>query len=412
MEYFVFKYLWLIVLLPKTAQLGCFGTIAVIMAYKSNKAYKINGDSVNFSFLVPNILFLLAIIISTITHSHDMDRIFAAVNTCLITFIAILFYNLYSKANIDYERISRYMFMNFIILCAMWLTYKVLKLQVPSILGRSIGGLDYLYGVQTTRFSAYLEYVNLVVYMVIYTFSMSIYYAYKNFNNIIYLLYSIFPLFIVLATNSRTGLPIAIVLSSVAMGVKFFDAIYSCYINNRLLFIILVLFLLFVFVILFHSLIFDVLSDALMKREGSTNTRSALYNASIKKMLDESPIIGCGIKDIWNSLPYGSHSTFLGMFYKTGILGGTIFFCGIFVTSINILKMKIFTKNILVLKIAYYCLIAISLLEDLDGSDWNIVLFMIFLAILKKHDLYEMIITERKNSYEYASTSEYNCSGV
>ena len=238
--------------------------------------------------------------------------------------------------------------------------------------------------------------MNLVVYILIYTFSMSIFYVYKYFNNVLYLVYSLFPLWIVMATNSRTGFPIAIVISFVAIGVKFFDVIYSYYINNRFLFIIVMMTLLVVLIVLFHSSISDVLLDVFAKREGSTNTRKDLYIVSIKKMLEESPIIGCGIKDIWNNLPYGSHSTFLGMFYKTGILGGTIFLCGMVVTTFNIFKMKIFTKDIFVLKIAYYCLIAISMLEDLDGSDWNIVLFMIFLAVLKNKVLRSDINREGK----------------
>ena len=151
MEYFVFKFLWIIVLLPKTVQLGCFGVIAIVMIRKSNSMCKITRDSVNFSFLLPNILLLLAIISSAIMRSHDVERIFAAINTCLITFIAVKFYNIYLKVNINYEKISRYMLINFMILCAIWFAYKALGLQAPSILGRSIGGMDYLYGIQTTR---------------------------------------------------------------------------------------------------------------------------------------------------------------------------------------------------------------------------------------------------------------------
>lgn len=411
MDYFVFKFLWVIVLLPKTMQLGWFGIIALVLMCKNNSKCIVKRDSVNFSFLLPNIILLFSIIISLLVRTHDVKRILAAVNTCLITFIAVEFYNWYLKADMDYAKISRYMFINFMILGMLCLLYRVLGVQTPSILGRTLGSMDYIYGIQTTRFSAYLEYVNLVVYFCIYTFSMSIYYAYKHLNNILYLIYSLLPMWIVIATNSRTGFPIAVMLSFVAIGVRFCNVLYSYFTKNRYMFIAVMILLLFMVIVLFHSSISNVLLDAIVKREGSTNTRKALYIASIQKMLEESPIIGCGIKDIWNNLPYGSHSTFLGMFYKTGILGGTVFLCGMVVTTFKIFKMKIYTKNVISLKIAYYCLIAISMLEDLDGSDWNIVLFMVFLAVLKKQDLRKEIFT-RGFIYEHAGSSEYNCSGI
>ena len=397
MEEFVFKFLWIIVLLPKPVQLCCFGVIATVMIRKCNGMCKINRDSVIFSFLLPNILFVIAIISSAIMRSHDIYRIFAAINTCLITFIAVMFYNIYLNVKINYEKISQYMLINFLILCAIWVLYKVLGLQEPSILGRTIGGEDLIYGIQTSRFLAYLEYANLVVYFIIYTFSISIFYVYKHFNKALYLVYCLCPLWIVMATNSRTGFPIAVVISFVAIGVKFFDRIYSYYAKNRFLFLIAMMTLLVVLVILFRASIIDILIDALAKREGSNNTRMTLYILSIRKMLEESPIIGCGIKDLWNNYPYGSHSTFLGMFYKTGILGGVIFLCGMVVTTFNIFKMEIFTKEFFILKMAYYCLILLSILEDLDGTDWNIVLFMIFLAVFKKQSLRNDIELEGKS---------------
>ena len=59
--------------------------------------------------------------------------------------------------------------------------------------------------------------------------------------------------------------------------------------------------------------------------------------------------------------------------------------------------MEIFTKEFFILKMAYYCLILLSILEDLDGTDWNIVLFMIFLAVFKKQSLRNDIELEGKS---------------
>ena len=58
-------------------------------------------------------------------------------------------------------------------------------------------------------------------------------------------------------------------------------------------------------------------------REGSNATRGNIYSASIEKAFAESPLIGMGIKDLspYDLIPYGSHSTYVGFFYKTGIIG-------------------------------------------------------------------------------------------
>lgn len=57
-------------------------------------------------------------------------------------------------------------------------------------------------------------------------------------------------------------------------------------------------------------------------REGSSALRFLVYQHSITEMLNSHPLIGFGIKarDEY-AIPIGSHSTFVGVLYKTGVIG-------------------------------------------------------------------------------------------
>ena len=384
MRYFIFKYLWLIVILPKAVQFCCFGMIALLMAYHTRTMTKIRNDSVNGTFLLTNILFLFSMILAIILKEHETDRIFAAINTCAITFIAVMLYNSYSRLILNYYKISKYMCINFIILFIVWLIFIIVGDQAPLIFGRGLCGNEWFNGTLALRFNAYLEYVNLVVYMILYTFPLSLYYASKKLHEIFFIMYMVLPVFITISTHSRSGIPVVILMSFVVLGTRYFNRIYSFVINNKTLICVFLGMMVISVIIIFNTQLENVISIVLKSRQGSTNTRSLLYTLSINQMLKESPFIGLGIKDMWNSYPLGSHSTYLGMFYKTGIIGGSLFLCGFAVMSIKIFMKKVYDKYNFALKISYFGILLLSVLEDLDGADWNIVLFLIFISIINR----------------------------
>ena len=69
------------------------------------------------------------------------------------------------------------------------------------------------------------------------------------------------------------------------------------------------------------------------------------------------------------------------MYYKTGIVGGTIFLLGVICTSIRLWRKKDSSRAVLIFTISFYCLLAISIFEDLDGVNWNITMFLVLFAI-------------------------------
>jgi len=64
-------------------------------------------------------------------------------------------------------------------------------------------------------------------------------------------------------------------------------------------------------------------SDALAYRGASSGYRFSLYQFGIERASSFAPLLGFGVKhDVPQfMIPVGSHSTFIGAFYKTGILG-------------------------------------------------------------------------------------------
>lgn len=59
-------------------------------------------------------------------------------------------------------------------------------------------------------------------------------------------------------------------------------------------------------------------------RAGSSELRFRVYELSIKSVLDQHPLLGFGVKhreDNITVIPIGSHSTFISIFYKSGLLG-------------------------------------------------------------------------------------------
>lgn len=109
-------------------------------------------------------------------------------------------------------------------------------------------------------------------------------------------------------------------------------------------------------------------------REGSNNMRSSIYAMSWKRMISESPIIGKGIKDyLGNSgYPYGSHSTYLGSFYKAGLVGGIVYIASILTLLIKIFSVKCTNNMDILKKYSIVMILALLFVEDIDGANWSI----------------------------------------
>lgn len=132
-------------------------------------------------------------------------------------------------------------------------------------------------------------------------------------------------------------------------------------------------------------------------RVASNGMRSYIYTSSITRMLRENPFIGIGIKDMiaQYGYPYGSHSTYIGVFYKTGIAGGLIYILSILYISTKTLKSKSKTNLHFLFKVSIVCALILMCVEDIDGTNWAIFLMYFLLSQLRG---------ESQNEYE----SNYN----
>jgi len=127
-----------------------------------------------------------------------------------------------------------------------------------------------------------------------------------------------------------------------------------------------------------EELIFTLINS----RAGSNNTRMQIYSESIVLTFTKSPIWGLGIKKISESgYPLGSHSTYIGVFYKTGIIG-TLIFTGVLISIIRIL-IKVHNKTTFQAEAIFLLMLLLEFaVEDIDGADWVIVLLFAIIGII------------------------------
>lgn len=93
--------------------------------------------------------------------------------------------------------------------------------------------------------------------------------------------------------------------------------------------------------------ILQAIEHILLTREGSTYSRIDLYLYSIGQLRGIDWILGFGIKPRLTifSIPLGSHSTYVSLLYKTGVLGLAFFLVFQIVLISNWYRLKAFARN-------------------------------------------------------------------
>lgn len=383
-EYLMFKYLWLIVLLPKEVQFGVMGLMALgLYCKKSSTKLRLSKDVYALLLLSTNTIFAFSICYNVAITTHDSTRIFAAINTCLITFVSIAFYNYYKLYPVNVAKVGKYMLKNSIILMLIYMLYIAVGSRGNlSFMPFPLCGTDWLNGVQSLRFSGYMEYTNAVIFYVIQLIPASLYFIGAQYSKFWQIVYLGVMLLIAIGTHSRSGSILIGIIVTVSLIYVFQEKIGYIYKKYRSQIFLVGGIMAIILVAIFRVEIIKQFDDILNARAGSTGTRLYIYTASLHRMITKSPIIGCGIKDILDGTeyPYGSHSTYIGMLYKTGILGG-----GLYILATVYACHRVFKKRPIGYGIIFHmCVLAIfalAIVEDIDGTDWNIVAQMTFYAI-------------------------------
>lgn len=391
MKYIIFKYLWLFAVLPKMMQLPLLAIVFVLIVREEKQsslfAYDFKSDVYLIILLVCNAIHVFSIMVNGITGQYPLARLLAAGNTISIAYLGMGFYLFYSRIKIDLTKVGKYMFVNLNILVALCALYFIIGDRGDIPLLGSLSGWDQVQGEDTTRFIAYLDYPNMIVFMYLYCYAFAVDYLSRRINKFFLLGIEVLYILPMAAARSRTGVVCGLGMLTVSILLTPNDMITAIYLKyKRKIWTYGAICVVLCGIVLWKELM-AVLEQFLSYRAGSTATRSIIYGASLEKMLTESPIWGCGIKGIIPEvgLPYGSPSTYLGMFYKTGILGGSLYLVATVIAVFRIIRRQEYTKLDILLSFAFLALFAFAMLEDIDGANWNAVMFMSLFALCFKN---------------------------
>ena len=388
---FPIVFFWALVFLPKYVQLVFFCLYFIVLASRYGRKKKY--DTFFLFQMIYLVIFGTSIFFNSFIGSHETVRIFAALNTWIINCIAVGSYAIYKNENvIDSDKLSKYCFINLVTLIALNLIYLLSSgAKNVFILGHALCGADWVEGVYTTRFYGFLDYANMVVFTVLFFYPLAL--KRINKSKIAKLLLTIGSFVTIYTTNSRSGLVLFLFITVLYIFVGRNNKIFSFLKRNKkslMVFFIIAIAILATPGSRYISGYFDKLMNM---RIASNGMRSYIYTSSITRMLRENPFIGIGIKDMiaQYGYPYGSHSTYIGVFYKAGIAGGLIYILSILYIITPALKAKSKTNLHFLFRISIVCALALMCVEDIDGTNWAIFLMYFLLSQLRG---------ESQNEYE------------
>lgn len=380
--YIFLSSIFAISLLPKNIQMFLIIILLIILL---NSRKKIYISKKIIPFIIMGIIHFISILTSYLTYNHEYSRIFAACNTALIWIIGGLIYSIIEKNDVDFKKINKICYINILILTflgiIMILVEKTAIINNVSVFGRSLMGEDWINGQKSMRLLAFMEYANLVSMFYFLVFPFAYDYVVQNKSRGFIIIFSLLSFIPVYLSGSRISKLLLIVL------------IYFILLNfasdskkkmNTL--IIFTIFISTFALLIYGTQIEEKINQLLNSREGSTTTRLNIYLESINITLEKSPVIGCGIKDYIGDYPLGSHSTYIGFFYKTGFLGLLFAMIGVLGFFKKIIKSNLYY----IYKVCFILFLIMCCVEDIDGANWLGILFFIIMGFyiqkIKKGD--------------------------
>lgn len=380
-DYYLFYFLWPIVIAPKEIQFIIIFSILLNLL----RTHKLFFDTLSYFIFVFIIIYLFSIIYNVIGNSYELSRILATINTFSIWIFALIFYLIFKSISIDNITVKKVTFINYCILIILWfcsiLLHYITNLPSFTIGNRVLYYTEWFGDMSVIRFVGFMEYSNLIImfFMFFYPFYLSYVLSFKQ--KILRVFSIIIGLLPIVTTFSRSGYLIIVTYLLILCVVSLYKKI------NKKLFISAALFTLSIVILItiytkFTNDILSILQELLNAREGSNKSRSYLLEESIQVTIENSPLIGMGLKA--NSsigYPLGSHSTLLGFFYKTGIIGlitGSIIFL---IINLKMLFYRV-SKDKIIMKISLFMMFPLFIFEDIDGSNWLLVFYFLLIAFI------------------------------
>ncbi|KAA0958722.1 O-antigen ligase family protein [Planococcus sp. ANT_H30] len=377
----LFYMLWPILIVPKEIQFFLLLPIALMLV----KKHKIYFDLLSF-FLGSYVwVYVFSIVANLTTRSSEFTRILAAINSLSIWVLAIVFYLIFKNTQLPMKNFIKIGFINYLLLIAIWAVSMVIhsltSLGALSFLGRTLYYTETFNQEVVARFVGLMDYSNLIVMFCLFFYPLYFMHVRQFTSKIVQLLFLVIGIFPLISSYSRSGY--LVFGAATAIGVVYY--LYKSL--NREVFYFGAFLTLSVALALFYtadlnSAVRLQVEELLTAREGSNDSRTIILAESIDLTMQDSPITGMGIKDNSSTgYPLGSHSTFIGFFYKTGTLGlmlGTWLFVFI---NLKILLLKS-TLDRKILSVFIFMMPLIFIVEDIDGANWLICLYFVFVAVL------------------------------
>ena len=370
LNYGIFKYLWIVILMPKTIQFVILSVLSFYYHFKSGFIF----NKVTVSFLSFIFIYILAIVSNLLINQEvDIERLFAAINVVGMWFFSLIAYCYYHQNEIDFSKVKRYMFINMLIMIFFSILFLFVRYRTNIfILGRPLAYTDWLRTGRTERFTGFLEYANLIALFYLIIFPLALLHIYEK-RKIYFLLFIGFSFVPIITSNSRTTLAVML------FAVSFLLFFYLLKPRLRIIILLQLPIVVILIFILFAGEVRETLYNFFNARSGSNALRFIVYEESLRSVFQRSPLIGIGIRERFARTAHlGTHSTYVGIIFRTGILGSFLFFSQ-FLAQVTKLIHKLLQSgygNFLGFVVAFLIVI---MFEDIDGSNW--VLYMLFICI-------------------------------
>lgn len=371
--YYFLIFVFFIGIFPKFIQMFIILSLCFLIILKNKHLYLSKKIS---PFMVYSFIHFFSI--CAYCMSHDFNRFYAGINTFLLWVIGVFLFSYIQSDdfNIDLNFVKKISFINIIIIVFISiLMLFCLRVNINiSLFSRNLIGVDWINGIKQSRLLGFLEYSNLFVlyFFLLHPFALD--FVKKEYNLIFFFFFLFISIIPIYLTNSRSGLLLLILY--------YLLIFFKITLKNkkyRKIFCFIFLCSLVILLICSYKKIYSLIFKVIYSRQGSNSMRLSIYKQSITKCVRESVIWGIGIKEYIGNYPLGSHSTFIGFFYKAGILG--LLFG---VVGFLILFYFIFKKQNWIYTLSFLCLVCTLIIEDLDGANWIIILFFIIQSIYIK----------------------------
>lgn len=377
----LFYLLWPIIILPKELQFVLLSLIALLLL----KKHKLYFDLLGYFLYSYILLYAFSILLNVLTRSSEYIRVLAAFNSLSIWILALIFYLIYKKIDIDMKKFIEIGFVNYFLLILVWAIsipiHSLTSFDEINIMTRTLYYNETFNQEVVTRFVGLMDYSNLIVMFCIFFYPLYFMHILSFKSKILQITLLIIGVLPIVSSYSRSGY--LIIGTAIIIGIVYY---FYKSINNSVFFFFFFLFssilLTFIFVTEFHNILALEVKELFDAREGSNNSRQQIVAESINTAVRDSPIVGMGIKDnSSNGYPLGSHSTFIGFFYKTGIIG---FILGTWIFIFINLKILLVKGNLdrKIISIFIFLMPLVFIVEDIDGANWLICIYFVYIALL------------------------------